>query len=1001
MDLPVWQKKVAEAPTHTPTPARVPFNDAQKFFAVDDSGSTIGPIMKAQKDVVIGLHSNHLDTVTKWDTTCQDPQLLDTVPSNYFYGHGGTSPNCIVKNPAAVDLIKESDLWVLLTDGEIAEYGVVQLTQLAELHGVTHAPVILIITGPRRDTPAYANISVGVSFFSSARDASILFREDTTCYPFSRQLFLIDAKGAFEALKPSEGVNLSSWESLPTFDNEAEFNKRCGKLVIDFVHHDGRQPFESAISLGPEWDATTHALVDVTSLLAQQQIRTHDLRNLLGEEAITQLALVCKTRGQIGILRELILKHKQQEIIIRLEDRHGAAKIMEKMQSTTITQEGKDHLMKQLRDAHTANRDTYEAMRNSPSDEARAATKSNKLINRALAIISEFEKSSYTADILNRKSNRAMRAEIVSATDAEIHLSALDLSNNIQAFRGTCPICCGEEQVMSVVLKELETVEENTTDFALNFPLAAAQAKQNANMVSSQCICFQCALLCPRSIYHEDVIAIIPTIDYWGVNCTYINHQLTLAITAGLNTGASGVIQLFLTILDRTLETKQWCSRDHVDDNEVSFRRQVLGWTLQNLLRRCRCRENFAETGQWVNYPAALTWAVRDYEVAGLDSWAIQHPVAGFSQMLRWYEILGLVAEERIESMKMVKLFNLTVTNIMNGVLKQKDNDKSWTQPFLELIYTGFNAPGVPLDSGPDSIVAAEEFWPKLEVALGPWADVKRFLATFGDVSRQTAAIRLQIMTFWALFTQKGHTTAKYFFSTIKSNQPLAPAVLNPTATVPTSVIREILTSIFCPIIKPNSTQAAHRSPQMPPFTSPFGPSVLHCGKPGCGQKFYPDRAIGTEGMALIVRENRAAHFKKIYAVRCALRNDTGLPEPTQAPKAPVSYHYTLQISTARVWSVLPYERKQAIANGMAGGADIAILEFAKDVRLEICAKSKRGNIYSNSLEDEVRAILPSLLAALRVASQKMGLEDKSGLAYEYDWELNRVQAKMEYELSL
>jgi len=193
-------------------------------------------------------------------------------------------------------------------------------------------------------------------------------------------------------------------------------------------------------------------------------------------------------------------RNNKRYCTLRLEDRHGDAKIVEKLHSPEISLEAKDRLIRPLRDAHIANRQTYEALRNSPSDETRAATEINKLINRALAIISGLEKSSYTAVILNRKSNRAMRAEVMSAADAGIYLSALDLSDSVHAFRCTCPICCGEYQIMSVVLRELETVEENTTDFALNFPLAVARAKQNANMVSSQCICFQCALLCPRSL---------------------------------------------------------------------------------------------------------------------------------------------------------------------------------------------------------------------------------------------------------------------------------------------------------------------------------------------------------------------------------------------------------------------------------------------------------------------------------------------------------------------
>lgn len=143
-----------------------------------------------------------------------------------------------------------------------------------------------------------------------------------------------------------------------------------------------------------------------------------DLRNLLMEEAITQLALICKTRGQLGTLRDLLLRHKQNEVIVRLEDRHGAGKIMEKIHN--VTGEDKNLLMEQLRSAHAANRATYLDLQNSPSEESRLATEINRLINRGLAIISGFEKSSYTADILSRKSNRAMRSEVLSAEDAEM-----------------------------------------------------------------------------------------------------------------------------------------------------------------------------------------------------------------------------------------------------------------------------------------------------------------------------------------------------------------------------------------------------------------------------------------------------------------------------------------------------------------------------------------------------------------------------------------------------
>ena len=165
---------------------------------------------------------------------------------------------------------------------------------------------------------------------------------------------------------------------------------------------------------------------------------------------------------------------------------------------------------------------------------------------------------------------------------------------------------------------------------------------------------------------------------------------------------------------------------------------------------------------------------MRDFEVAGLDGWAIQYPVAGFSQMLRWYELLGLVSVESIESMEMANFFNLTITNIMNGVLHQRENDKSWTQPFLELIYKDCNAPGVPQDLGSDSVISIKDFWPKLEHALGSWADVKLFTSTFGNVTRHRVATRLQILSFWALYTQRAtqHQSTSFHPSNPASHSP-------------------------------------------------------------------------------------------------------------------------------------------------------------------------------------------------------------------------------------
>ena len=414
MALPVWLESVADSPgTHVISPAQIPFFDAKKFFAVDSSGSTSGSIMQAQAKAVASIHGNREDTVTKWDHQCEMPRILDNVPVNYFAGSGGTSPDMILRHPTAIQSIRESDLWVLITDGQIAERNVTELTRLADVVEVIHVPVVLLIVGGRCLSPSNTNISVGITFFAAAREALFLFKDYSTGH-----LYLIGAKGGFAALMEGS-IDLSSWDALPKYANEAAFLKRCAELSINLTQHEGRKSFTRAASLGPEWDATTNALVDVPTLLIQQQVRLQDLRNILQEEATTQLALICKTRGQLSALRDLLLRHKQHEVIVRLEDRHGAGKIIERLQNV-LGQEDMQKLMEQLRGAHAANRATYLELQNSPSEESRLAIENNRLINRGLAIISGFEKSSYTADILSRKSDRAMRSGVLSAQDAEM-----------------------------------------------------------------------------------------------------------------------------------------------------------------------------------------------------------------------------------------------------------------------------------------------------------------------------------------------------------------------------------------------------------------------------------------------------------------------------------------------------------------------------------------------------------------------------------------------------
>ena len=85
--------------------------------------------------------------------------------------------------------------------------------------------------GGNYSTPDRENISVGVSFFASARDALILYKSIR-----DGALFVIDAKGVFTRLRGVD-VDLSDWSKLPRFASENTFKKEFISLDISTGPH--------------------------------------------------------------------------------------------------------------------------------------------------------------------------------------------------------------------------------------------------------------------------------------------------------------------------------------------------------------------------------------------------------------------------------------------------------------------------------------------------------------------------------------------------------------------------------------------------------------------------------------------------------------------------------------------------------------------------------------------------------------------------------------------
>ncbi|KAF9630338.1 hypothetical protein BFW01_g900 [Lasiodiplodia theobromae] len=783
----VWKQPADAERQHT---EYIPLESARQFFAVDASGSTAGAIIAREHEFVKRLTEGHPnDQAATWGTHCNDP-TTDFSQISWSADQGGTEPSRILKNQRALDTILGSDVWYLLTDGEIWNNDVQVLCNLAIDTGVLNVPTIFVITGSKRQSPSDLNVSVGISFFANAQDVLVLFKDTS-----SGLLYLIAAKGCFAPLDPnhSDGApDLSSWAPLKEIYDEAKLVDMFRAADIKVPTAQTRfSPTPGSVSLGPEWEKHNPGLLVNLDLLLKGggQLSYRNLEQLLAEEALGKLALAFKTRGRLQDLRNFLSWQKaDQQMNITLVDISGAHKLVAQLSQPDLDDKTRNALQLELREAHERNRRHYQAevWKYKESGDAQREHNRHKLLSNAQEYLAAMENSGYTADILARRSNRARRAQMVSDS-SETSLQSLDLDTP-NVFRAMCHICCGENEIMSIAVKAGADSAANTDNFALDFPLAAGRFKSNKDLISSQLICFQCALAFRgKSIFNEQIAAVLPTVDCHGPNKKYIAEQLHRALTGGLRVGASGTSQLFMTILSVTLKEKEWAGAGLAEesmDAETSVRRAAFRWALDNMLERTGCRETFNEQGEWTTYPQALAWAARDFRAQQLDSWAVGYPLAGFTQLLQFGRHVDAFDAQTARDLRLAKVLHSVASAYLALLYKNMGSGSQlWKQPLLELIYAAFNADLIPLDQRGAASVLSDPavFWQRLSTFLS--ADDAELLADWDAPSIDRAMRRVQLLLFWLVYTQRDHTRAKTFFHNLRADQPLAatrPALLLP-----------------------------------------------------------------------------------------------------------------------------------------------------------------------------------------------------------------------------
>ncbi|KAJ6558278.1 hypothetical protein B0H19DRAFT_1261806 [Mycena capillaripes] len=945
-------------------PPEMPLLASKISFAVDASGSTAGLVMEKQKQFVLGMTEGYQfpASVIMWGSNVEQPKSASE--TTWRHRNWGTSPEVIFSDAAVVGELKRCDMWYLLTDGEVGSP--VSFARKTVEVGMANTPVVFVITNRSGAKPSAIDISVGISVFASASDAAIVFKDTA-----NGEIYVLAAKGAFEVLTTGFEINLDSWESLPLFPTESMFKTALKDVNIVGVAHRANS---TAVDLGRSWQEKHGCLVDIDLLLAQmvpQSIPEDEFLDLLQEDTFNALALLCKTRGLLTALRDWLLARKGRASVIEMRDVSGAAKILQQLQDSSQPAAEAETLREKLRAAHKSNLEDYRARLNS--------NKPSPLlphINRCFAALTALEKAGYAADILDRRSNRAMRAAVVNSADVEQQLAALDLDDDVEAHRSTCSICCSDDVIMSFALMVSANPGDNTTDFALNFPLAAGATFHNRNVISAQYVCFNCALamhqmdLARGSMYNEPIAAVLPLTKFDGVNRKYITNCLATALTNGLATGASGLVQLLISIILTTMQTKEW-AKPTEGDEEIRARMEGMLWMVKNLVDNSSCRETFDETGEWVPFRQALLWTLKTYAEEGIYSWTVRYPVPGFLVLL---ELLAMVDGAEIpETLRVAKLMHEIVTVYMARIVKPSVDKVDVQRQILKIVFAEFNAAGVPRDVKNNALAinSADVVFERLTSWLD-FAGATTLIGQLGPAGAEKYASALQYIAF-RLFIEDSHQTPKgYFQRASQADVHMRTAITNPQALTPAAV-EPLFTEMWGGV--PNEPDHVNiTEATIARFVSPYSASVLRCSLPGCPVRFD---ANGTDLES--IRAARAAHLAQVYAIKGRQpQNANGLPENTGRLAAPTMSHVTLHSSISKSWRALDMDTRLAILAEVGPGA------------------SRSGDIYDKNLREEVGWVLPSFFVALHTAAQMKQVED-------VDLELNgnSLAARIEWELTL
>lgn len=596
---PPWRANVVELDSdNQPELEVINFEETKTVFAVDISGSVAGDILETEKYIVKYLattpHHHEHSKVVAWDHAARLPISLSEVDS--ISASGGTSPHCILTQQESADVIEQSDIWFLITDGLIGQHDVENLAKLIQEKNIVHIPAVIIIVGvaPSSNTPpGKVDTSVGAGVFHLVDHCLFLYANAKDWTSGIQQFYVLKTKACFAFLDSVLIDESVQWSDLPT-------------VTIDVLSSMVLKKSKARVDGGvTRLNDSTYVSID--NLLSPSTTLTHDdLRDLFVDEtARTSLLLACKVRGLLDSLLVLLNRYriKGDATDKDVADVQAILRLLTKASQSTSPKEIIVDLQRQLREAYQRN-------------------EQHMVIELALRELAEVKRSGYLASQLgsSARNKAGSDAEIVDLLELQLDVATTD------SFRGKCLICCSENVIMALECK-IPPVDET-----LNLPLAS----RNVDMLSPQIVCLRCA----DSTVNKETSVVLPLVGF-EKNAELWRLKLAAALTDNVSFGS--LVQLIIAVLDETLTNKEWAQASE-GDAEAKFRRDALEWMLGMLWREFKTSVDFKETGTLMSFSEAVASGIKEtsYSAGSVEPWLMRCPFEVFLRILRLSKKFGV-----------------------------------------------------------------------------------------------------------------------------------------------------------------------------------------------------------------------------------------------------------------------------------------------------------------------------------------------------------------------